>query len=406
MATKEMYDLAFAFKKSKAWEIIFEDEIFAVKLDGDRIGYCCVMGRDGEHIALSLYVGDEGFSSYLDLLLIDPEQIEDCQIGDIMLQDCVQCALENRDDLSPEEVEAVRAYAKERGLALRGAHSFPMFTRYRTYYHPWFVDDPTDQRDIMCALEATVALVKYLKDYDKDQIGLKPLYYENQKIPMLVKDKGRFVINYTETPAPTEKTFAEPDMVNEVQIAKLKKQKQAGTVEAEIVRMPSAVRESEDDIPYFPANCMLINKSSGLMLRPAYAENAEYDPNEMLQSVLEVFVNAGVYPKRIEVRTEETETVLRPLCEKAGIKLTVVEELPQMDELFDSLEDDYEEIMDGDIDPDGLMGALDGALSELASMTDEDLRQMPPELADQLLALANNGMMPENLAKRIKRLFR
>ena len=150
---------------------------------------------------------------------------------------------------------------------------------------------------------------------------------------------------------------------------------------------------------------MLIKKNSGTVLRPAYAENAEYDPNKLVQSILETFVNAGVYPKKIEVRTKETETVLRSLCRKAGIKLAVVEELPNMDEALDSMDDAFAGFMDDDFDPDELTGSFESAFSEMSSMTDEELQSMPQELAEQFLVLANNGMMPENLAKRIKRLF-
>ena len=61
--------------------------------------------------------------------------------------------------------------------------------------------------------------------------------------------------------------------------------------------------------------------------------------------------------------------------------------------------------MDSDIDPDALVDSFESALSELDAMSDEELVKMPPQLAQQLLFMAKNGMMPEILAKRIKRLF-
>ena len=58
------YDLAYTFKKSKLWQLIREQQIFAVRLPDGQIGYCLIMGQNGEHMALSLHIGAEGFSSY------------------------------------------------------------------------------------------------------------------------------------------------------------------------------------------------------------------------------------------------------------------------------------------------------------------------------------------------------
>ena len=38
---------------------MFEEELYAVGLDGE-IGYCSLMGRNGQHAALAVYVGEQG----------------------------------------------------------------------------------------------------------------------------------------------------------------------------------------------------------------------------------------------------------------------------------------------------------------------------------------------------------
>ena len=64
MDNQSIYDLAYTFKKSKLWQLIREQQIFAVRLPDGQIGYCLIMGQNGEHMALSLHIGAEGFSSY------------------------------------------------------------------------------------------------------------------------------------------------------------------------------------------------------------------------------------------------------------------------------------------------------------------------------------------------------
>ena len=69
---KELFDLAYAFRNSKIWKTVFEEELFAVSLPDRRIGSCYMMGRNGEHMALAVHIGREGFSSYRKLKDRDP----------------------------------------------------------------------------------------------------------------------------------------------------------------------------------------------------------------------------------------------------------------------------------------------------------------------------------------------
>mgnify|MGYP006988885849 FL=1 len=46
---------------------MWDDQLFAVKFSDKQIGYCCVMGANGEHTALGVYIGDDGIKSYLRL---------------------------------------------------------------------------------------------------------------------------------------------------------------------------------------------------------------------------------------------------------------------------------------------------------------------------------------------------
>ena len=71
MNKTHIYDLAYEFRSSKVWKQIFENELFAVKLPkkskksaGDKIAYCYITGRGGEHMALTVYPGAESFTSF------------------------------------------------------------------------------------------------------------------------------------------------------------------------------------------------------------------------------------------------------------------------------------------------------------------------------------------------------
>ena len=124
-ATERMYELAFQFKGARLWQQLYDDEVFAVKLSDGEIGYCSVMGKMGDHFALGLYVGDEGYQSYQLLLDADHDAMDDVEMGFLMTsQNCLQCSFENKDLLSEEELDEVRDYAKEHEKPLRGKMLF------------------------------------------------------------------------------------------------------------------------------------------------------------------------------------------------------------------------------------------------------------------------------------------
>lgn len=102
---EELYELAFAFRDTKLWNRLYEDELFAIPLPNGETGYCSVMGRAGEHFALAVYPGKQGLRSFQRIQeaedaigwfgLMDPLKMQEHMLS----LRCVQCSLENKDML-------------------------------------------------------------------------------------------------------------------------------------------------------------------------------------------------------------------------------------------------------------------------------------------------------------------
>ena len=71
MISKELLDLAFAYRKTALWEKIGDRDIFAFRLETGEPVLVAVMGKIGEHCAIAAYPGNRGLkptSAHLRLL--------------------------------------------------------------------------------------------------------------------------------------------------------------------------------------------------------------------------------------------------------------------------------------------------------------------------------------------------
>lgn len=163
MVPDRLYDLAVAFRKTRLWDELCDSQLFAVRQADGGIDYCCVMGLLGEHLALAVYPGAEGFAGY-QLLAEGPvarNPYEDKE--NAFMQDCLMCSFATRDELSPKELEEAREYAKKKGISFRGKYAFPRFQRFRPRRFPWYLDDPAEQDRLAECLEACLEVAGKLR---------------------------------------------------------------------------------------------------------------------------------------------------------------------------------------------------------------------------------------------------
>ena len=402
MATDKMYDLAFQYKGTKLWQQFYDDELFAVRLSDGEIGYCCVMGRIGEHNALGLYVGDEGFQSYQRLRNADHASMTDQQMGELLTsQSCLQCSFESKDMLSDEELAEVRRYAESHGKTLRGKNAFPQFTKYQPGRFPWRYSSALDEQRICDALSAAIALKKMLRNYSKTDLGIYSLDEEPAKIPLLAFECGQWIIKFTALP-PVEIRYPEPLLSNDVTAARIKRKKKTGVWECGTLRLPNAVQEDghEDEAPWYPLALLFVELGNELIQQPIVTDGE--DASEMLEQFAQMLMDGKTVPRTICCGDDRAFSLLKDLCAKTGIRLERKEEPEALDDVIDDLLDH----LAGDEDEEPTLEEIDEMLDALMQASDAELRQMPQELVNMLYSLAEAGVLPEELEQRVRKLFR
>lgn len=120
MISDQLFDKIFIYKKTKLWKKLWDSQMFAVVLSDGRTGYVSVMGRMMEHIALSVYIGEEGLRSnfYMRSQATDADVSLFQEHERLLQQDCLQCIFDEKDMLDEEEAEEVRDYARLCDLGL------------------------------------------------------------------------------------------------------------------------------------------------------------------------------------------------------------------------------------------------------------------------------------------------
>ena len=402
MATEKMYDLAFQYKGTKLWQQFYDDELFAVRLSDGEIGYCCVMGRIGEHNALGLYVGDEGFQSYQFLRNADHDSMTDQQMGELVTsQSCLQCSFESKDMLSDEELAEVRRYAEPHGKTLRGKNAFPQFTKYQPGRFPWQYGSDLDEQRICDALSAAIALKKMLRNYSKTDLGICSLDEEPAKIPMLAFEGERWIIKYTALPS-AEIRYPEPLLLNDVTAARIKQKKKTGVWECGTLRLPNAVQEEghEDEAPWYPLALLFVELGNELVQQPIVTDGE--DASEMLEQFAQMLMDGKTVPRTIRCGDDRAFSLLKDLCTKTGIRLERTEEPEALDDVIDDLLNH----LSGDEDEEPSPEEIDEMFDALMQTSDAELRQIPQELVNMLYSLAEAGVLPEELEQRVWKLFR
>src|SRR3990170_4674903 len=154
---RELYDAAIDFKQAKCWDWMWDSDLFGVQ-DPERgeVGYCCVMGRAGEHFALAVYLGTEGLESYHKI------QRNDGSLSDfdaILLQKCLMASFEDRKLLTNRDFEAIKVL----GLKFKGHNSWPLFRSYVPGYFPWHLNRE-EAKFLTVALRQAVDVALRFKD--------------------------------------------------------------------------------------------------------------------------------------------------------------------------------------------------------------------------------------------------
>ena len=408
MPSDRLFELAFRYKKTKLWNEIFEDQLFAVRLPRGRTGYVSIMGILGEHNAVALYAGDEGLKSYFTLSSDEFEFLDETDYNPAYLNNvCLHAAFDSKEYLYPEEIRAAKAYASSHNIKIAGKNAYPHFIKNSAGFVPWPVGSEEDEADLITALEAAIAVAAGPIVNGFDFRDFPRIHKNSREIPLIERvDDG---YSMTVIPIPEVEPYSAPRGISydADAAAKLKSIPQSETLLAGLIIIPSPTGWEQSDVPVIPAYLFVIEEESEMMLRVQPVALYETRTEVMLNKFMEALQQAGVNPAVIKAGDEYTEALLEKWCSDMDVDLECDFMNPELlmakRDFFDrfrmdGFEDDEDEMLeDFELELDMIMRALE--TGEI-SASDPGLK----EVITALKATAALPGFPESIRKKLDRL--
>lgn len=395
----ELYELAFAFRRAKPWDRLNENELFAIPLPNGETGYCSVMGGSGRHFALAVYPGEPGLRSLQSMQSMQEkadiftwfESSNPLKTLENMVSHlCIQCSLENKIDMLPEELSSVRSYAARHNIMFRGRHSFPRFVTHRPATYPARVTSEEDIQILCAALRAVLAVNEKLLSgkRTKQALGFSDGLAAARSLPMLVQGQDDYTWSIGMLPDMLPQTYPRPVLRDEILLARLKKtKKQTATWACNVVMFPQPVQEKEDSTPVFPYMLFTADKESGNVFIPIMVRSYEQEADKLLHNLGEQMLESCV-PSRIIVTNDRTHALLEALTGSLEITLVQTDE----DDQLEDLEDEYVNfLMDGGIEGLDEEGSAELADEFLMGQDDSELLQLPQTVWETLRSMLDEG---------------
>ena len=336
----DMLDAAFRYRKAEVWKQMYSDDIFAVKLSNGEIGYCSVMGNGGEHFALGLYRGDSGLKTFVSSLGFEGMSSIVMMEHSLMF-DCINCDFMNVKDIRPEVKAVIKDYAARNGVKIQRPHGWPDFTRHKPFYAPWCINDASEAKLIVEALDAALALGSIVKSGQLSfpySNGRTPTLLDwrrgGVRVPLLVPDgKGGYSLSETVSPAVGDFSYKDYPFENDIIAGKVKSMPSTDvTLFCRWSYMPMPFySDDEDETPVYQPIMMVIDSKNHDM-NPIIPDVDSISASQLLCTFANGFTKTyGGRPDEIIIDTPLSYSFLHDFCERCGIRLTVRNE--RLDEL-------------------------------------------------------------------------
>jgi hypothetical protein len=328
---EKLYQVMKQYREYAPWQWISSEDIFAVVDPREsKTGYCSVLGGGGDEFGLGIFLGDEGYKRYLNVISSEPD-IDD--FTESVMTPLLSAFFSNREEMEKEDIEVIHSL----GLKFRGRNAWPQFRSQKPGYLPWFLEKG-EALFLTAALEQTLLVAERVRNDDLD------LYEKADDDLILTRYYANGAWGEEWQPSPvirlleSEARMRKVDIMNiaEMQLIRKTPGKLKGTWEVDVFILPTPIA-SGSDRPYFPLCFLVVDRKLGLIIG-----NQMLEPWAILTRqrdvIIQLFKESAQLPKEIFVGSPRVAGILEPVTSQLGIHLELGE-VPMIDAFRQDIEE-------------------------------------------------------------------
>lgn len=400
----ELFEKALLYKNTNLWMKLYDSQLFAVRHSDGTIGYCCVMGMLGEHIALAVYPGGEGLASYRMIHADSPEVNEFERHAMLMSQNCVMLSFENKSDLLPGEAMAANDYCQRHGIELKGKLAYPHFQKISPQHLPWYLSDAADQQRMLEALDAAIAASERVFMVVPESVGFTGGKPYDRRIPLLEKAGDEYQWTEIALPDPAPAKYPAFCASDDITMARLLKSQRKGEWACDVIMHTSAVIDQRDsdttfptNAPYFPYILLIVDNISGLVLDVTLGDNTGDYSDQFGKAAIDLAMRNG-RPLRILVPNDRAHALFADLAKQFDANLLKRKQIAQLKDAEESLWEQFS------LNADERESKVNELMEMLADPQSCDT--IPDETLLEILRVADNHALPEHIKNTLSEVRR
>lgn len=336
MSLTTAYDLADALYKLAPWEWMIERQLIAIRdPETDRIDHISIMGREGTHHCLALYLGPESRQRFN---LIQDAEYKGIQLAEqdnlslILDSPQLQISFEPRSELSSSELATI----KKLGRKYRGTN-WPVFRSFKPGHVP-SATDPEETQWLATAIAQTLEVAPTLRPESADTArpaadgGLEGICREqidDEWTTTWIPDNDRLPDFPTPNPDPA---LIEKVLSHDRSIA----------IECHFQLVPNPIGKNREE-SIFPYLLICVLPESEMILGVELFSVEKQSHTQLIDSVPNAFLqlcqNRSCRPSVIRTDSAMTAALLSPTAKALSIPCEVHPYLPAMAKALDSMRD-------------------------------------------------------------------
>ncbi len=332
MATNQLYDLADELYRQAPWEWMYEYEIIGLRhpVTGE-LAHISIMGSNGGHLCLALYLGEESLHR-LNLIHGEASERDDLLPEDVMSlileSRQLQVVFEYRNQLSKSDLAEI----KKLGRKYKGGN-FPQFRSFQPGRCPARIND--EEEDWL--VHALTQIMEIIPDLESGQIVYKLDGEEGSE--SLVRECHEGVWRNTWLPTDTrlfQFPTPEPDAAL---VKKVTGYPSRAEVQCQFQIIPSPVGASSENA-IFPYATLSVNADSGFVFGMELLSVEKQSFQKLIASVPDHFLHQWdrhqVCPASLHVATLGSYALLEKTAAALGVSLVLENELPALNDALAS----------------------------------------------------------------------